>query len=205
MLAFDVGAVDFAKGNGLVPVVAQESHTGAVLMVAWTDRDALERSLQTGLMHYHSRRRGLWQKGESSGHVQRLVSLSLDCDGDTILAQVQQSGPACHTGAPTCFGDVEPRPIDRLNRVVADRAGTADSNETVSYTHRLLADRNLRLKKLGEEAAELVLACADGDRERAIEECADLLYHALVALRAIGASLTDVEAELAARARERAV
>ena len=155
-------------------------------------------------MHYHSRRRGLWQKGESSGHVQRVVSLALDCDGDSVLASVQQEGPACHTGAPTCFGDVQQRPIDRLNQIVADRASTDTSHDPASYTHRLLADRNLRLKKLGEEAAELVLACADDDRERAIEECADVVYHALVALRAVGASFTDVEAALAARARAHA-
>ncbi|MEP7344791.1 MAG: phosphoribosyl-AMP cyclohydrolase, partial [Gemmatimonadaceae bacterium] len=144
---FGVDAVNLAKGDGLVPVVAQDAATGAVLMVAWADREALERSLETGLMHYHSRRRGLWQKGESSGHVQRIVSLALDCDGDTVLARVHQEGPACHTGATTCFGDTKPRPIDRLNQIVAARAATDTPDDPASYTHRLLADRNLRLKK----------------------------------------------------------
>jgi len=201
MRDFDMSAVDFGKSGGLVPVVTQDVTTGAVLMVAWANREALQRSLETGLMHYHSRRRGLWQKGESSGHVQRLVALTLDCDGDTVLARVHQTGPACHTGAPTCFGDAARRPIGQLDDVIAERAAGGGPGDPASYTQRLLADRNLRLKKLGEETAELVLACADNDRGRAIDESADLLYHVLVALRAVGASFADVEAVLASRTR----
>ena len=99
--------LDFAKAGGLVTVVTQDARTGAVLMVAHADREALERTLATGEMHYHSRTRGLWHKGATSGNVQRVVSLTADCDGDAVLARVIPAGPACHTGSPTCFGDVE--------------------------------------------------------------------------------------------------
>jgi phosphoribosyl-ATP pyrophosphohydrolase/phosphoribosyl-AMP cyclohydrolase len=194
--------LDFTKQGGLVTVVTQDARTGAVLMVAHADREALERTIATGEMHYHSRTRGLWHKGATSGNVQRLVSLAADCDGDTVLAQVIPAGPACHTGAPTCFavGDSIPARdvLDRLDAVIAERA--ASSNElATSYTQRLLADRNLRLKKLGEECAELITACADGDRESAIAEGADLIYHTMVVLRGVGVSLRDVSVELARR------
>lgn len=195
--------VDFTKRDGFVTVVTQDARTGAVLMVAQADREALERTIATGQMHYHSRTRGLWHKGATSGNVQRLVSLTADCDGDTVLARVIPAGPACHTGARTCFdtGDSEDATrdvLERLDSVIAERATTADQTAT-SYTRRLLADRNLRLKKLGEECAELITACADGNRESAIAEGADLLYHTLVALRGVGVSLRDVADELARR------
>src|SRR5919202_1071288 len=99
-----LAALDFSKGGGLVTVVTQDARTGAVLMVAHADRDALERTLATGEMHYRSRTRGLWHKGATSGNVQRVVSLAADCDGDTVLARVAPAGPACHTGAVSCFG-----------------------------------------------------------------------------------------------------
>ena len=198
-----VDALDFAKAGGLVTVVAQDARTGAVLMVAHADREALDRTVATGEMHYHSRTRGLWHKGATSGNVQRVVSLTADCDGDTVLARVIPAGPACHTGSPTCFGeeDVGSLTVDalaRLDRIIAERAATSD-DASPSYTRRLLADRNTRLKKLGEESAELVTACADGDRLRAVAEAADLFYHMLVALRAVGASLEEVSAELGRR------
>jgi phosphoribosyl-ATP pyrophosphohydrolase/phosphoribosyl-AMP cyclohydrolase len=174
-------------------------------MVAHADREALERTVATGEMHYRSRTRGLWHKGATSGNVQRVVSLTADCDRDTVLARVIPAGPACHTGTATCFGpeDAAHRTSDvlgRLDQVIADRAATPGADDT-SYTRRLLADRNLRLKKLGEECAELVTACADGDRARAVAEGADLVYHVLVALRGLGVSLDDVGAELASRER----
>lgn len=203
-MALDLDALDFAKGNGLVTVVAQDALTGEVLMVAHANREALELTLESGEMHYTSRTRGLWHKGATSGNVQRVVSLAPDCDGDAILARVNPAGPACHTGAPTCFSDVRSGAdaLGELDATIASRAAVdADTSGKPSYTQRLLADRNLRLKKLGEEAAELVTACADGDRDRAAEEAADLVYHALVALRATGAGLDDVRRVLAARAR----
>src|SRR5690349_8512142 len=202
----DIAALNFEKGAGLVTVVAQDARTGAVLMVAHADREALERTLATGEMHYRSRTRGLWHKGATSGNVQRVVSLAADCDGDAVLARVEPAGPACHTGATSCFGDVAlaADALGALDRVLATRQAamaTATPAEKPSYTQRLLADRNLRLKKLGEEAAELVTACADGDRERAAEEGADVFYHVLVALRAAGVGLDDVRVVLAARQR----
>jgi phosphoribosyl-AMP cyclohydrolase / phosphoribosyl-ATP pyrophosphohydrolase len=169
-------------------------------MVAQADREALDRTVATGEMHYRSRTRGLWHKGATSGNVQRVVSLTADCDGDTVLARVIPAGPACHSGAPTCFGPAAARPatvLHRLDRTIAAR--DREDGDGESYTRRLLADRNLRLKKLGEECAELLTACADANRDRAIAEGADLIYHTLVALRAVGASLDDVCAELARR------
>ena len=196
----DIDKLDFAKGNGLVTVVAQDSRTGVLLMVAHADREALERTIATGEMHYRSRTRGLWHKGETSGNVQRVVSLAADCDGDAVLARVVPAGPACHTGAQSCFGDeaLGAHALGALDATIAKRAARDDTS-TKSYTRRLLDDRNLRLKKIGEEAAELVTACADGDLERACEETADVIYHALVALRAVGGSLADVETVLARR------
>uniref|UniRef100_A0A832I247 Histidine biosynthesis bifunctional protein HisIE n=1 Tax=Eiseniibacteriota bacterium TaxID=2212470 RepID=A0A832I247_UNCEI len=200
----DPGALDFAKGGGLVTVVAQHAVTGAVLMVAHADREALERTLATGLMHYRSRARGPWRKGETSGNVQRVVSLHADCDGDALLARVLPAGPACHSGAESCFGDAAlgADSLGALDRVIASRAATPPAaGAPPGHTRRLLADRNLRLKKLGEECAELIAALADGNRARAAEEAADLVYHAMVALRAAGVDLDAVRRVLAARAR----
>jgi phosphoribosyl-ATP pyrophosphohydrolase/phosphoribosyl-AMP cyclohydrolase len=148
-------------------------------------------------MHYRSRRRGLWHKGATSGNRQRVVSLRVDCDADAVLATVEQTGPACHTGEKSCFGATVPTsPLRRLAETIAHRASEPGG---AGYTARLLADRNLRLKKLGEEASELVVALADEDAARALEEGADLLYHQLVALQAAGVTLADLEVELARR------
>jgi phosphoribosyl-ATP pyrophosphohydrolase/phosphoribosyl-AMP cyclohydrolase len=182
--------------GGLIPAVAQDARNGAVLMVAWVDREAVERTLQTGEMHYRSRTRGLWHKGATSGNTQAVVSLTPDCDGDALLARVIAKGPACHTGAETCFGPGRSAALESLDATIERRMREQPAD---SYTVRLLTDRNLRLKKIGEESAELVAALADGDAERATAEVADLLYHALVALRAAGAGWTDVAAELVRR------
>jgi phosphoribosyl-ATP pyrophosphohydrolase/phosphoribosyl-AMP cyclohydrolase len=198
----DLDTLDFAKGSGTVIVIAQDATSGVVLMVAAADREALERTVATGEMHYRSRTRGLWHKGATSGNVQRVVSLSADCDGDAVLARVTPAGPACHTGAISCFGSdaLVPDVLTALDATIASRSAVPDAGSFApSYTRRLLADRNLRLKKLGEEAAELVAACADGDVARARAETADLLYHALVALRAVGGTLADVRTVLSAR------
>lgn len=194
----DLDTLDFGKGGGLVTVVAQDAVTGAVLMIAHADREALERTVATGEMHYRSRTRGLWHKGGTSGNVQRVVGLAVDCDRDAVLARVRPAGPACHTGAETCFGRGTTDALGTLDATIAERA-TEPSGAGTGYTQRLLADRNLRLKKIGEEASELVTACADGDAARATEETADLIYHALVALRAVGGSLDGVRAVLDAR------
>jgi phosphoribosyl-AMP cyclohydrolase / phosphoribosyl-ATP pyrophosphohydrolase len=196
----DLAALDFAKGGGFVTVVTRDARSGTLLMVARADHTAIERSIADGEMWYHSRTRGLWHKGATSGNVQRLVSLDADCDGDVVLASVVPAGPSCHTGTESCFGDAgrHERMIDRLtDRIESRRREGSES----SYTRRLFADRNLRLKKIGEESAELVVACADRDTERAVEEAADLLYHTLVALAEVGANWTAVEACLARRAQ----
>lgn len=199
-MTFDLDSLDFTKGQGTVTVVAQDARTGAVLMVAHADREALERTLATGEMHYRSRTRGLWHKGATSGNVQRVVSLHHDCDADAVLARVAAAGPACHTGAVSCFGEaaLAADELGVLDATIASRSATEEGSAP-SYTRKLLSDRNLRLKKLGEEAAELVTACADADLARAREEAADVIYHAMVALRAVGGSLDDVRAVLADR------
>lgn len=192
----DLNALDFEKGGGLVSVVTQDASTGQVLMVAFASRESLERTLATDEMHYHSRSRGLWHKGATSGNTQRVVSLTADCDGDAVLARVVPAGPACHTGALTCFGNVAAETLAELDATIDERAAAGGKE---SYTAKLLADRNLRLKKIGEEASEFVTACADGDAGRANEEAADIIYHVLVALHAAGGSLADVREALRAR------
>jgi phosphoribosyl-ATP pyrophosphohydrolase/phosphoribosyl-AMP cyclohydrolase len=200
----DVSSLNFEKGNGLVTVVTQDAHSGELLMVAHADREALERTLATGEMHYRSRSRGLWHKGATSGNTQKVVSLTPDCDRDAVLARVVKAGPACHTGAVSCFEVGPADALGALDATIAQRAAQAPgTEEKPSYTRKLLDNRNLRLKKLGEEAAELVTACADGDRERAAEEAADLLYHLLVAVRPLGVDLDAIRGVLAARAAQR--
>ena len=201
-LVFDIEQLNFTKSGGLVTVVTQDATTGAVLMVAHADREALEHTLRSGEMHYRSRSRGLWHKGGTSGNVQRVVSLTADCDADAVLARVVPAGPACHNGTTSCFREeaLQADVFATLDATITSRMQRTDDT-TTSYTQRLLGDRNLRLKKLGEEAVELATACVDGDVERATEETADLLYHALVALRAVGGSLDGVRAVLSSRAK----
>ncbi|MGH7328142.1 MAG: bifunctional phosphoribosyl-AMP cyclohydrolase/phosphoribosyl-ATP diphosphatase HisIE [Polyangiaceae bacterium] len=192
----DLNALNFEKGGGLVTFVAHDASTGRVLMVAFASRESLERTLASGEMHYHSRSRGLWHKGATSGNTQRVVRLTADCDGDAVLARVVTAGPACHTGAVTCFGDAAAETLAELDATIDERAASHGAD---SYTAKLLADRNLRLKKIGEEASEFVTACADGDATRANEEAADVFYHVLVALHAAGGSLAEVREVLHAR------
>ena len=198
-MTLDLDALDFDKSGGTVTVVTVDTTTGVVLMVAHADREALERTLASGEMHYRSRSRGLWHKGATSGNVQRVVSLTADCDGDAVLARVRPAGPACHTGTASCFG-ADGAVGDALSILDATLAARAAESTGGGYTRRLLADRNLRLKKLGEEATELAVACAEQDGQRAISEGADVIYHTLVALRALGISLDDVRRELERRA-----
>ena len=198
----DLDSLDFGKSNGLLPVVAQNARTGETLMLAYANREALEASLSSGQMHFWSRSRDtLWRKGETSGNALQVRSLHSDCDGDAVLALVAPTGPACHTGESTCFGAsaAPEETAHALTRLAATIEARAADRPEGSYTTRLLADRNLRLKKLGEETAELVAALATCDADQAVEEAADLLYHVLVALRAEGATLMDVAEELARR------
>ena len=189
--------VKFAVDTGTVVVVAQDAASGRVLMVAHADREALALTIETREMHYRSRRRGLWRKGATSGNVQKVVSLALDCDGDSVLARVIPAGPACHTGQVSCFSDSsQPSAWALLADTIRNRRTNPDNN---GYTRALLGDRNLRLKKIGEESAEFVTACADGDAARAVEEAADLVYHTAVALEGLDTSLDAVAVALFAR------
>ena len=195
----DLDAVHFSA-EGLVPVIVQDVSSGEVRMLGYANRVALDQTLTTGQLHFWSRARDeLWRKGETSGNTLAVTSLHADCDGDTVLALVVPAGPTCHTGQRSCFGEgAAPRAdaLMRLDRTLADRAVDRPAD---SYTVRLLDDDNLRMKKLGEESAELVVALARGDRARAIREAADLVYHVLVALRAHGADAAELLAELDAR------
>lgn len=211
-----LSAVRFGA-DGLVPVVTQESRSGDVLMVAFANRDALDRTLATGLAHYYSRSRGvLWQKGETSSHVQRVVEVRLDCDGDTLLYRVEQTGPACHTGTRTCFSTVisgtagqrdsenvaeDPggHLLSRLARTIAQRDSERPKG---SYTAELLAAGVGKVsQKLGEEAVEVVVAANSEDDERLASEAADLLYHLLVLLQARGVPFDDVLRQLESRTK----
>ncbi len=211
--------------DGLLPVVAQDADTREVLTVAWANRAALGRTLESGQMHYWSRsRQELWHKGATSGNTQSVVSLHADCDADTVLALVRPRGPACHTDERTCFGKLSPEEEGRGEPPTsAEAPGRAPEGEAApesvlpalwsvlesrarelpegSYTARLLRDENLRLKKLGEETAELILALGRGEGEGAASEAADLLYHLLVALLASGITLDELLAELDERRR----
>jgi phosphoribosyl-ATP pyrophosphohydrolase/phosphoribosyl-AMP cyclohydrolase len=211
-----LSAVRFGP-DGLVPVVAQERRSGDVLMLAYADREALERTHSTGLAHYYSRsRKALWRKGETSGHEQRVAEIRLDCDGDTVLYRVEQSGPACHTGARTCFssvvagadgrrGDLEGGEdpgghlLSRLATVIGARAAERPEG---SYTALLLGQGVPKAsQKVGEEAVELVVAANAQDDARVAAESADLLYHLLVLLKARGVPLDAVLRELEHRSR----
>ncbi len=190
--SLDPDKLDFEKGDGLINVVVQDARNGKVLTVAFADREAIDKTIETREMHLRSRTRGAWLKGETSGNTQRVVSLLADCDGDAVLARVVPAGPACHEGTQSCFGDeVEADALSMLDSIVGRRA-EAVVPEGAGYTQSLLADRNLRLKKIGEESAEFVLASADNDVDSLVEEAADIVYHVAVGLRAHGKALEDV-------------
>ena len=186
--------------DGLVPVVAQSALAGEVLMVAYADREALERTRETGEAHYHSRSRGtLWKKGDTSGHNQIVEDVRVDCDGDAVLYLVRQRGPACHTGTPTCFGDPTGSILTRLARTIADRGRSRPAG---SYTAQLLDAGIGRIaQKVGEEAVETVVAATSQDTARLTSETADLFYHLLVLLEAKNVPLDRVFEELAQRAQ----
>jgi phosphoribosyl-ATP pyrophosphohydrolase/phosphoribosyl-AMP cyclohydrolase len=207
-----LSAVRFGA-DGLVPVVAQESRSGDVLMLAFANREALERSASTGQAHYYSRSRAaLWRKGETSGHVQQIREIRIDCDGDTVLYRVEQTGPACHHGTRTCFSTTvdstglasagEDPGGHLLARLAATIARRAEERPQGSYTAKLLDGGVPKIsQKLGEEAVEVVVAANSEDDERLASEAADLLYHLLVLLRARGVPLDAVWKELEHRSR----
>jgi phosphoribosyl-ATP pyrophosphohydrolase/phosphoribosyl-AMP cyclohydrolase len=180
--------------SGLVPVVVQDRASGDVLMLAWANAEAIERTLSTKFAHFWSRsRKALWRKGETSGNGLRVVEVRTDCDQDTLLFVVDPEGPACHNGTRTCFGDEATSyggMLEEVSRVVASRAKDAPEG---SYTARLLArGQDAVLKKIVEEATEVVLAAKTESDRRLAEEAADLLYHLTVALHQRGVPLAQV-------------
>ena len=189
--------LDFSKTDGLIPVVVQHFTTGEVLMLGYGSAESMRKCEETGELWLHSRsRRQLWHKGETSGNTQRVISIVGDCDGDAVLVKVEPRGAMCHTGARACF-ETSPTLVALADEITQRSAESTDTAQ--SYTAKLLADENLRLKKIGEEAVELVVACKSGDKDKAAEEAADLFYHSLVACIAAGTSLEAILEKLEAR------
>jgi phosphoribosyl-ATP pyrophosphohydrolase/phosphoribosyl-AMP cyclohydrolase len=190
-------------GEGLLPCIVQDWHTGEVLMLAYMNEHALARTRGTGELHLWSRsRQEQWHKGATSGNVQTVRALRLDCDGDALLALVEPAGPACHTGERTCFhrGQLEPgaphETLPALERTLIQRA---DDRPQGSYTVELLDDPARIGEKVMEEAEEVARAAREESDERVDEESADVLYHLLVLLRSRGRSLADAERVLDGR------
>lgn len=201
--------IDFSElapsSDGLVVSVIQDGTTGSVRMVGFMDAEALRLTQETGFVHFWSRTRGrIWKKGETSGNTLRVLSVSVDCDGDALLITADPDGPTCHTGADTCFGASRSSTfgatLDHLTRIIATRA-SADPAD--SYTARLVSDPDLAARKVLEEAGEVAFARKDlaygGDPSRVTEEAADLLYHLLALVSGAGRDVEEIAAELRAR------
>lgn len=206
---------DFSRltfdAQGLIPAVVQDWRDGSVLMVAYMNREALERTLEKGTVHFWSRsRKQLWEKGETSGHRLHLKDLFVDCDGDALLVKAEPAGPTCHTGAPSCFfrrldapaeappsNDAKGGILDRLAQTIQDRRAHPQAN---SYVSKLLQGGPDRiLKKVVEEAGEVVIGAKNRNHDEIVYETADLLFHTLVALGAHDVPLDDVYRELVVR------
>ena len=214
---FNLESVAF-DAAGLVPIITQEAGSKDVLMLAYANREALEKTLETGLAHYFSRSRNkLWQKGEESGHTQRVHSIRLDCDGDAILYSVDQLGPACHKLEHSCFHnsllETEAKPETKIGpanedrrigpeleyvfATIQDRIRNPTEGSYVAKMHNAGIDRIL--KKIGEEAGEVIIAAKNSDRAELQLEVADLFFHTLFTMAEIGVSLEDVARELEGR------
>jgi len=209
----EIAAIRFV--DGLIPAIVQDAVKRDVLMMAWMNRTALEMTLKTGQTHFYSRSRArLWRKGETSGHVQAVRAVRLDCDRDALLVEVDQTGVACHTGKRSCFfhplleetspdpipSDAERHdPVEHLAATIAARKTQPDPASD-SYTHRLFeAGIDAILKKVAEEAGELIISAKNDDRQAIIGEAADLLYHLMVTLAAREIAWSEVTAEIAKR------
>ncbi len=206
--------IDWKKMDGLIPVITQENGTNEVLMLAYMDKEALDLTLATNQAHYFSRsKQRIWKKGESSGHIQEVVDIMLDCDNDTLLLKVDQTGVACHTGRKTCFftsiktGEETSKVavnttssygiLDNLYHTICERK---HSDPTKSYTAKLLQGKeNSMLKKIVEEAGEFTFAVKDNDTEEIIYEAADIVYHIMVALASKNVNPDRIKQELARR------
>lgn len=192
--------------KGLVPAIAQDIKSGQVLMLAYMNTESLQVTIDTGYATYFSRsRQQLWKKGETSGNLQKVVSMKYDCDGDTLLMLVEQSGPACHTGAASCFYNnfygedigIQPSILDEVYNVILDRQQNPKEG---SYTNYLLdKGKEKTCKKVGEEATEIVIGAIAGDSENVAYETGDLLYHLSVLMVQCDLSWQDIFAELKRR------
>ncbi|HOV70166.1 MAG TPA: bifunctional phosphoribosyl-AMP cyclohydrolase/phosphoribosyl-ATP diphosphatase HisIE [Clostridia bacterium] len=198
----DISMIKF-NDQGLVPCIAQDYSTGQVLMLAWMNKQALEKTLETGKAYYFSRsRQALWQKGETSGHFQSVISVKYDCDCDTVLLQVEQAGNACHTGEYSCFfntlsGSESQGRFLILNELYKLVTNRRENPKEGSYTNYLLNNGIDKIaKKLGEEACEVVIAAKNANKDEIRYETADLLYHLVVLLNERGVGLEEVLAEL---------
>jgi phosphoribosyl-AMP cyclohydrolase / phosphoribosyl-ATP pyrophosphohydrolase len=204
--SLNIDALDFSKGDGLLPGVVQDAKTGAVLMLGFLNRESLEETIKRGRVVFFSRsRQKLWEKGETSGNTLNLVSVVADCDNDSLLLRVNPVGPTCHRDTPTCFGDGQPPVADglpflaRLEAIIEQRIAEHPEG---SYTAKLYGQGVKRMaQKVGEEGVEVALAAQTGDKAELISESADLLFHLALLLRARDLSLDAVAAELAARHR----
>jgi phosphoribosyl-ATP pyrophosphohydrolase/phosphoribosyl-AMP cyclohydrolase len=200
----DIGTLDFAKGDGLLPAVIQHADTGAVLMVGYMNRDALRETLSRRHVVFFSRsKQRLWEKGETSGHFLELEQIRTDCDRDALLVTARPLGPVCHAGTATCFGDAPITTAQRLaflatlERVIEQRIAESPQG---SYTARLFAEGPKRIaQKVGEEGLEVALAAAVETDDKVVAESADLIFHLLVLLRSRGLSFQSVVAELQSR------
>jgi phosphoribosyl-AMP cyclohydrolase / phosphoribosyl-ATP pyrophosphohydrolase len=205
-MSLDIKSLKFDE-RGLIPAIVQDARTREVLTLAYMNTESLARTIETGQTWFWSRSRNeLWHKGETSGNTQRVVSLASDCDNDAIVVLVEPAGPACHTGATSCF-DVAPH--EDLGLLLAQLYELIESRERDrpegSYTTYLF-DHGLDkiLKKVGEESAETIIAAKNEERSRLTSEVADLVYHLLVLLVARGVSLDEVREELAKRRKAKA-
>lgn len=195
--------------RGLLPVIVQDSSSGQILMLAYANREALEMTVKTGRTHFWSRsRKKLWNKGEESGHFQDVKEIFVDCDCDTVLITVEQTGAACHTGRPTCFyrsGDMEEKASPVFERaslakvfsVIEDRKRKPREGSYVSGLMKGGIDRIL--KKIGEEAGEVVIAAKNGDKDELVYELTDLWFHSMVLLCEAGLEPRDISDELERR------
>ena len=192
--------LDWGKQGGLLPAIVQDADTLQMLMLGYMDREALQATLDTGLVTFYSRsRQRIWQKGETSGHVLALAGIEPDCDGDTLLVLARPAGPTCHRGTASCFDSAPADALVTLERVLAERQ---QSRPPGSYTSGLF-DAGVRAiaQKVGEEGVEAALAAVVQDDEAVLGEAADLLFHLLVLLRARSLSLGQVRTVLARRGR----
>jgi phosphoribosyl-ATP pyrophosphohydrolase/phosphoribosyl-AMP cyclohydrolase len=190
------------NSQGLIPAVVQDSKTREVLTVAYMNREALQLTLERGETHFWSRsRQELWHKGETSGHFQRVQAVRLDCDADTILVEVLPAGPACHTGSYSCFG-VDPSlelVLDGLYGLIRERREQRPEGSYTTYLFDSGLDKIL--KKVGEEATEVIVAAKNPETERLVAETSDLIYHLLVLLVERGVSLQQISRELKKRGK----